>query len=104
MHVRTVSDAMYTAIAWLPLLALAAGIVWVLAAGMVQLEMISFGTEFFVGNDETSNRPVPIGGPSDEDLLMAALESGDLTQMSAAVDLVESRNAAAPATAAAAAG
>ncbi|NLG26447.1 MAG: hypothetical protein GX557_00930 [Chloroflexi bacterium] len=81
---------MYTTIAWLPFLAVAIGVLWVLMSGLEQLEMISFGTEFFVGNDETTNMMKPLGGVSDEELLMDALNSGDVEQMSAALDQVGS--------------
>lgn len=94
MRIRTASDLTYTMIARLPFLALLVGVGWVLVSGMQQLEMISFGTEFFVGNDETTNLPTPIGGISDEELLMQALDSGDVDRMAAALDEYEARNSA----------
>lgn len=93
MRVRTASDLVYTLIAWLPIIAVAIGVFWVLGSGLEQLETISFGSEFFVGNDETTNLPPSIG-PSNEQVLMDALATGDTEQMSAALDQVESRQQA----------
>ena len=93
MRVRTPSDALYYVIARLPIILVVFGALWVLGAGAQQLEMISFGSEFFVGNHESSNLP-PAIGPSDEDILTDALNSGDVDRMSAALEQVEVRQTA----------
>ncbi len=89
MAIRSVSDVFYTLIARLPLLAVIAGVVWVLMTGMAGLERVSNGTEFFVGNDETSNVLPSAGGGSDEQVLTDALASGDTGQMLSALDRVD---------------
>jgi hypothetical protein len=95
MRIRTASDAIYSTIAWLPMLVIAAGIMWVLAVGVLHLEINSFGTEFFVSNAETSNRLAPISGASgagasgDAAMLQAALDSGDPVVMGEALDGLE---------------
>ena len=94
MRVRSASDLMYTSVAWLPMLALIMGVMYVLGSGLLHLEMISFGSEFFIGNDETSNLPTPIGGgASHEDVLLDALNSGDTVRMQAALDQVGNERA-----------
>jgi hypothetical protein len=97
MAVRSVSDVIYVIIARLPLLALAAGALWMVMQGLVHLEMYSFGTEFFVGNDMTANQLPGAGAASDEEILSDALASGDVEQMIAALDRVERAHAARPA-------
>lgn len=94
MRIRTASDLAYTGIAWLPILAVAMGVAWVLASGLLQLERLSFGTEYLVGNHETANMPTPLGGATNEDMLIAALDTGDPEQMSAAFDRFEAQQAA----------
>lgn len=94
MRVRSASDLVYWTIARAPFVLIAVGSVWALLSGMAGLEAVSFGTEWFVGNDETANVMQPIGGGSDEELLMQALETGDTAQMEAALAQVEQRNAA----------
>ncbi|MEO6866406.1 MAG: hypothetical protein ABI200_00115 [Gaiellales bacterium] len=94
MRVRSASDVMYTTVAWLPMLALVVGVLYVLASGLLHLEMISFGSEFFIGNNETSNLPTPLGGGvSHEEVLLDALNSGDTVQMQAALDQVGNERA-----------
>lgn len=97
MRIRTASDVIYTAIAWLPLLAVALGVAWVLMTGVSNLEQRSFGSEFFLGNDESTNMPETLG-PSDEDVLADALASGDTGRMAQAMAQVEARQAASAAT------
>ncbi len=95
MAVRSLSDVVYVLIARLPLLLLLVAIAWVLLGGLVQLEAYSFGTEYFIGNDETANRLPGIGGGgSDADVLMSALESGDVERMEAALAHVEEAQSA----------
>jgi hypothetical protein len=94
MAVRSVSDVIYVIIARLPLLAIAAGAVWMVMQGLVSLEMYSFGTEFFVGNDMTANQLPGAGAVRDEEILSDALASGDVEQMIAALDRVERAHAA----------
>ncbi|MCW2949991.1 MAG: hypothetical protein JWN41_1004 [Thermoleophilia bacterium] len=62
MRTTTASGAVYTFIAWLPLLVVLAATVWFLAFGVLHLEMNSFGTEYLVKNSETSNRPTGLTG------------------------------------------
>lgn len=93
MRIRTASDLLCTTVAWLPLLGIVVAALWVLTTGLLHLEMISFGSEFLVGNDETTNLPTPIGGTSDADLLLQALESGDTERMAGTLAQVESRHA-----------
>jgi hypothetical protein len=95
MRIRSASDVAYTSIAWLPLLAIVVAIGWILASGVLGLETVSFGSEFFVKNSETTNLPAQL--PSQADALQAALDSGDTDQMSAALDRYEQQQAAAPA-------
>lgn len=91
MRVQSPTDFVYYLIARLPLLLIAAGVAWVLVAGLHQLETFSFGTEFTIGNHETANELPPAGGVRDTDVLMEALGSGDVDQMAAALDEVEAR-------------
>jgi len=88
MRTRSASDGIYVAIAWLPFLAVIVGVLWVLATGVLHLEINSFGTEFFVGNDQTTNQLAPVGGGQEADL-QAALDSGDTEQMAAALDRLD---------------
>ena len=85
MAIRSTSDLLYTVIARLPLLLVLAGVVWVICTGLLGLETYSFGTEYFVGNHETSNA-LPTLGQSSSQEIVAAIESGDLEQMTAALD------------------
>lgn len=96
MRIRTASDVAYTGIAWFPILAVAVAVAWVMASGLLQLEMISFGSEYLVGNHETTNMPTPLGGASDAEMLTAALESGDTERMAAALDQLEAQRAPLP--------
>lgn len=98
MATRTASNAIYTAIAWSPFLLVGAAVLWVLAVGVLHLEILSFGTEWFVTNEETINRfqPLPSGG-GDAAALQAALDSGDPAVMSAALDAAMAEPAAASA-------
>jgi hypothetical protein len=61
MPAKNLSGAVYTFIAWMPLFALIAAVVWVLAVGVLHLEMDSNGTEYFVKNSDTTNHPAQIG-------------------------------------------
>lgn len=93
MAVRSSSDFVYWLIGRLPLIAIVLAVGWILVQGLVHLEMYSFGTEFFVGNNETDNvMPMP---RSDEDILSEALASGNVADMEAALDEVEARHSAA---------
>lgn len=94
MGIRSASDLFYVSVARLPFLALIGGVVWFVLAGMAELEAISFGTEWFVGNDQTDNLMDPIGGGSYEEQLLAALETGDPAAMQAALDRVETQQQA----------
>jgi len=93
MAVRSASDLVYTLIARLPFLLVIVGVAWVLLSGMGELERISFGTEWFVGNDETTNLPAGTG-PTNEEILLEAYSSGDTAKMQAALDRVETRTQA----------
>lgn len=99
MRVRTASDLVYTLIARAPFILLAIGSAYLLFNGLHALESISFGSEFLVGNDATTNLPAGTG-PSDEQILLDALSSGDVATMEKALNEVESRHAQ-PAAAAA---
>jgi hypothetical protein len=92
MRIRSASDVAYTTIAWLPLLAIVVAVGWVLATGVLGLETVSFGSELFVKNSETTNLPQQL--PSQTDALEAAVNSGDVNQMSAALDRYEQQGAA----------
>lgn len=94
MRTGTASNAVYSTILWLPILGLIAGVAWVLMNGMAGLEAISYGTEWFVGNDETANVMEPIGGGTYEDQLIAAMDTGDPEAMQAALDRVEAQQQA----------
>ncbi|MCB0880191.1 MAG: hypothetical protein KDC46_14555 [Thermoleophilia bacterium] len=89
MAIRSASDAFYVILARLPLILLFAGVMWVLLNGLIHLEAYSFGTEYFMGNDETTNQLPGLGGPSDSQVLSDALASGDVDQMEAALNRVE---------------
>jgi hypothetical protein len=93
MAVRSVSDLMYTLIARLPIIAIVVVSAWILMQGAVKLEEYSWGTEFFVSNAATDNRPPGLGA-SDADVLANALATGDVAQMEAALDQVERAQAA----------
>lgn len=95
MRIRTASDVVYTAIAWLPIAGVVLGVFWVLAMGLLEFEAITLGTEFMIGNHQTTNvLPEPGGNASNEQLLLDALNSGDTAQMGAALDELERRQAA----------
>ena len=85
MRVRSASDAVYTLVAWLPLLAIVLGVGWVLMMGVRGLEEVSFGSEIFHKNSATANE-LADPGARQEQLLTDALASGDVDQMSAALD------------------
>lgn len=91
MRIRSASDVVYTTIAWLPIAAVVLGVAWVLMLGLLEFEAITFGTETLIGNHQTINRMEPIGGASDQQLLMDALNSGDTTQMGQALEQLEQR-------------
>lgn len=92
MRVRSGSDVAATIVVWLPILAVAAGILYVLALGMFSLETISFGTEFFISNDATTNLPAPVGVTNDQ--LLEAASSGNLEQMEATLAQAEAQSQA----------
>ncbi len=92
--IRSVSDLIYATIARLPFLLVIAGVVWVLFSGLLALETYSFGTEYLIGNDQTTNALPTLPGPSSQDVL-DAIASGDLDQMSAVLDDVHAEQAAA---------
>ena len=94
MRIGTASDAVYTTIIWLPILAIIALCLWTLTSGVLQLEKITPGTEYFVSNAETSNMIEPLGGGTYEEQLAAALATDDPEQMQAALDRVEAQQAA----------
>jgi hypothetical protein len=98
MAIRSASDALYTLIARLPLYALLVAVAWVLLTGMAGLERVSLGTEWFVGNDETTNMIEIPGGASDADLLSDALASGDVARMEQALSDLDARQQARGAT------
>ena len=94
MRIGTASDAVYTTIIWFPILAIIAFFIWTMSSGVLQLEKLSFGTEYFVSNSETSNMLEPIGGGTYEDQLIAAMDTQDPEQMEAALAKVEAQQAA----------
>lgn len=103
MRTRTLSGGIHTLIAWLPLLLVAAAIGWFLLGSLHFLEVRSLGTEFTIGNAESSNTFERITGTSTEERLQAALSSGDVATMEAELDALETeqaRAAAAPGPAA----
>jgi hypothetical protein len=55
MPVRTVSDAIYTFIAWFPFIAAAFAAALLLLMGLMQLEIRSEGTEYFLPNGASPN-------------------------------------------------
>ena len=85
MAIRSVSDVFYTALARLPFLLLLAGVVWVICTGLLGLETYSFGTEYFIDNDQSTNVLPGVGQSSSQDVL-DAISSGDVNEMSAALD------------------
>jgi hypothetical protein len=93
MAIRSASDLMYATIARLPFLLVIAGVVWVLFSGLLALETFSFGTEYLIGNDETTNALPGLGGPTQQDAL-DAIASGDVNRMSAVLDQVQAEQAA----------
>lgn len=93
MAVRSASDLIYATIARLPFLLVIAGVVYVLFSGVLALETYSFGTEYLIGNDQTTNALPSIGGVTQQDAL-DAIASGDVDRMSAVLDQVESEQAA----------
>lgn len=93
MAVRTPADLFYSTIARLPFLLVVAGVVYVLFSGVLALETYSFGTEYLIGNDQTTNALPTLGGPSQADVL-DAVASGDVDRMSAVLDQVEQQGTA----------
>lgn len=94
MRIGTASDAVYTTIIWFPILAIIAFCIWTLSSGVLQLEKLSYGTEFFVSNAETSNMIEPLGGGTYEDQLIAAMDTQDPAAMEAALARVEAQQQA----------
>ncbi|MCW2921183.1 MAG: hypothetical protein JWL76_1057 [Thermoleophilia bacterium] len=94
MAVRSASDLMYATIARLPFLLVIAGVVWVLFSGVLALETYSFGTEYLIGNDQTTNALPSVGGPTQQDAL-DAIASGDVNRMSEVLDQVQTEQATA---------
>lgn len=98
-----------TFVVWTPVLLIVGGAIWFLALGAMHLEMITYGSEVFVGNNETANLPSwkmgeSGGGAGQEAMLLEALNSGDTGRMQSALNQYEASVAAAdPARAAAAA-
>ena len=93
MAIRSASDVLYTAIAKLPFLIVVVGVVWVLCSGLLALETFSFGTEYFIGNDQTANALPSLPGVGQQDVL-AAIESGDTERMTQVLDQLEAEQAA----------
>lgn len=93
MAVRSVSDLIYATIARLPFLLVIAGVVWVLFSGVLALETYSTGSEYLVGNHETTNALPTPGGVSQQDAL-DAIASGDVNRMSAVLDDAAAQQAA----------
>lgn len=50
MRSNPLSEAVYTAVAWTPILAFVTAVVLVLSAGVMQLEARTNGTSFFISN------------------------------------------------------
>ena len=73
MPAKTISGAVYTFIAWLPLLAVVVGVAWVLAVGVLHLEMNSYGTEYTIKNSATTNQLTPLPSSQEELQLNAQL-------------------------------
>ncbi len=94
MAVRSASDLIYATIARLPFLLVIAGVVWVLFSGVLALETFSFGSEYLIGNDQTTNALPTLPGPSDQDIL-DAVASGDVDRMSAVLDQAQAQQDAA---------
>lgn len=85
-------------VVWTPIICIAAGAIWFLAIGAMHLEMITFGSEFFVGNNETPNVPtwkLEGGNNMSSEALMDALNSGDTDRMQLALADYEASAAAA---------
>lgn len=93
MAVRSASDLIYATIARLPFLLVIAGVAYVMFSGLLALETFSFGSEYLIGNDQTTNALPTIGGTSQQDVL-DAITSGDVDRMSAVLDQVEAQQAA----------
>lgn len=93
MAVRSASDVVYVVLARLPLYLVAFGVLWVLLHGLLGLESYSFGTEFLIGNDETAN-VMPTVGQQQTAMLEEAIASGDVDQMTAALDRLEQQSGA----------
>jgi hypothetical protein len=94
MRVGTASDAVYSAIIWFPILAIIALFIFALSSGLQGLEKISFGTEYFVSNAETTNVLEPAGGASYADQLIAAMDTQDPEQAQAQLDRIEAQQQA----------
>ena len=56
MRAKSLSDAGWTFVAWLPFLAVIVAVMWVLAVGVLHLELSSNGTEFVVTNAQSDNQ------------------------------------------------
>lgn len=89
MPIRTASDAVATMIAWLPLIAIAVGVAWVLATGVAALEAHTTGGATLQPRTSTGHVVT-----SDADVLQQALDSGDTAQMTAALAGVDARQQA----------
>lgn len=55
MRIRSLSDAVYTGIAWFPLLAVLVFVLWTLTVGTMHFEHRTWGSEFFVQNEGSIN-------------------------------------------------
>lgn len=95
MRIATPADAIYALIARLPLLMIAALIVWAGYAGLQQLELRSEGTTVLVPAGES----VPVNAVAaqqrrTEEDLMTALNSDDVAQMQDALARAEASGVA----------
>lgn len=52
MRIRSVSDVVATVVAWLPLLALLAAMIWLFSVSAMNLEARTVGSEVFISNED----------------------------------------------------
>lgn len=84
-----ISNLITLFIVWVPILAVAAAVVWIFCFGAMHFEMITNGSQVFVSNQETTNAPAWRSDANSSGVqagkLEDALASGDANQMATAL-------------------
>lgn len=85
MRIATPADAVYTVIARLPFLLLLAAVVWVMTAGIGEFQHLAYGGDARLQDSL---------GPSAEQTALDAVNSGDVDQMTRALEQLEAGESA----------